>query len=84
MKPRQISLPKVVVPAEPPYGSVVLDEDGFAWQRQHDFWSMCGGTSQSSWEALLTGGTVTLVYEADEPGALMYTPRRRLREGERG
>jgi hypothetical protein len=68
--------PKVaVVPPEPGAGSVVVDRDGDAWQRNavrpnsRDSWNMAGDEANWTWPDLNEFfGPLKVVYEAEERG----------------
>lgn len=64
---------KIEVPAEPPNFSVVLDADGFAWQRLAGVWVRNGavlgllgvsGTHMSWSQLLVNRGSVRVIYWA--------------------
>lgn len=54
---------------EPPFGSVVLDSDGDAWQRRGDGWHLAMESDPYTWEKLRRGDTLRLIHRpAASPG----------------
>lgn len=64
---RTITAPEVVLPEEPPAGSVVIGSDGHSWTRGGKWWNRGDTMSYASWDALMRGhAPLTVVWE---PGA---------------
>ena len=52
---------------EPPIGSVVLDQDGGAWQRLSLDWCLAGLDDTRGWNGLRKVGPLTLIHRGPEP-----------------
>jgi len=59
-KPEQLD---IVIPDEPPFGSIVLDNEGFAWQRnwvgEREMWRSTGMRNAFSFGLSPEGGVTT-------------------------
>ena len=64
------------IPPEPPLDSVVLDANGWAWQRTDDGWQHAGSIGHTKWAELTDSGPLTpLVPKVEVPEAVLRWAR---------